>query len=43
VSQLTSREAWLRPEFGHFYPPLDGGKWESVGVMADKVTAWLLW
>jgi hypothetical protein len=43
VSQLTSREAWLWPEFGHFYPPLDGGKWESVGVMADKVTAWLLW
>ena len=43
MSPVAGRQAWLAPEFGRFYPPLDAGKWESVGVMADKVTAWLLW
>jgi hypothetical protein len=43
VNLVGKREAWLWPEFGRLYPPLESGKWESVGVMADKVTAWLLW
>jgi hypothetical protein len=42
VSQVGEREAWLWPEFGRLYPPLEAGKWEAVGVMADKLTAWLL-
>jgi hypothetical protein len=42
VSQFTGREARLKPEFAHVYPPLEAGKWEPAGVLADKVTAWLL-
>ncbi len=42
MNQFTSREARLKPEFAHVYPPLEAGKWESAGVLADKVTAWLL-
>jgi hypothetical protein len=43
LSPVGRREAWLWPEFGRLYPPLECGKWESVGLMADKITAWLLW
>jgi hypothetical protein len=42
VSQLRGREARLKPEFAHVYPVLEAGKWESAGVLTDKVTAWLL-
>jgi len=42
VSQLTGREGRLKPEFAQVYPALEAGKWESAGVLADKVTAWLL-
>jgi hypothetical protein len=42
VSQFAGREARLKPEFAHIYPPLEAGKWELAGVLADKVTAWLL-
>lgn len=42
VSQFGRREARLKPEFAHVYPPLEAGKWEPAGVLADKVTAWLL-
>jgi hypothetical protein len=42
VSRFTGREARLKPEFAHVYPPLEAGKWEPAGVLADKVTAWLL-
>jgi hypothetical protein len=36
------REARLRPEFAHLYPPLEAGRWESAAKMADRVVAWLL-
>jgi hypothetical protein len=40
--QRQVREARLRAEFAHLYPPLDPGQWESAALMADKVVAWLL-
>jgi hypothetical protein len=36
------REARLRPEFAHLYPPLEPGRWESAALLADRVVAWLL-
>jgi hypothetical protein len=36
------REARLRPEFAHLYPPLEAGRWEPAARMADQVVAWLL-
>ena len=36
------REARLRSEYAHLYPPLEPGRWESAAVMADRVVAWLL-
>ena len=32
----------MKPEFAHLYPPLQGGQWESAGIMADRMVAWLL-
>jgi hypothetical protein len=37
-----TREARLKPEFAHLYPPLEPGRWESAAKMADRVVAWLL-
>jgi hypothetical protein len=42
VSRFAGREARLKLEFAHVYPPLEAGKWELAGVLADKVSAWLL-
>jgi hypothetical protein len=36
------REARLRPEFAHLYPPLEPDRWEPAALMADRVVAWLL-
>jgi hypothetical protein len=36
------REARLRSEYAHLYPPLEPGRWESAALMADRVVAWLL-
>ncbi|MBA3658844.1 MAG: hypothetical protein H0W67_04540 [Gemmatimonadales bacterium] len=36
------REARLRPEFAHLYPPLQAGSWQSAGRMADWVVSWRL-
>jgi hypothetical protein len=36
------REARLRPEFAHLYPPLEPGRWEPAALLADRVVAWLL-
>jgi hypothetical protein len=36
------REARLKPEFAHLYPPLEANRWESAAQMADRVVAWLL-
>jgi hypothetical protein len=36
------REARLKPDFAHLYPPLEPGRWESAALMADRVVAWLL-
>jgi hypothetical protein len=42
MGHLPAREARLKPEFAHLYPPLKGGGWEPAGVMADCMVAWLL-
>jgi hypothetical protein len=36
------REARLKAEFAHLYPPLEPGRWEPAAAMADRVVAWLL-
>jgi CheY-like chemotaxis protein len=36
------REARLRTEFAHLYPPLDAGHWELAGAIAGRQLAWLL-
>ena len=36
------REARLKAEFAHLYPPLEAGRWEPAAVMADRLVAWLL-
>jgi hypothetical protein len=36
------RQARLRTEFAHLYPPLEAGRWESAALMADRLVAWLL-
>jgi hypothetical protein len=42
VSDLAEREARLRPEFAHLYPGILPDRWDSAGVMADRVMALLL-
>ena len=36
------REARLKQEFAHLYPPLEPGRWEPAAAMADRLVAWLL-
>jgi hypothetical protein len=36
------REARLKPEYAHLYPPLQAGEWDSAAVMAERLIAWLL-
>jgi hypothetical protein len=36
------REARLKAEFAHLYPPLEPGRWESAALLADRVVAWLV-
>ena len=36
------REARLKAEFAHLYPPLEPGRWESATILADRVVAWLV-
>jgi hypothetical protein len=33
------REARLRPEYAHFYPMLEPGKWEPAASVAEKIVA----
>ena len=42
MDQLKGREARLKREFAHLYPPLQSGQWEPAGTMADRMVAWLL-
>jgi hypothetical protein len=42
VTTRTRREARLKREFAHLYPPLKAGEWGSAAVMAEKLVAWLL-
>jgi hypothetical protein len=42
VGSYRGRQARLKPEFSHLYPPLTAGRWEPAGVMADRMVAWLL-
>jgi len=42
VGQNDVREARLKHEFAHLYPPLTPGQWETAGLMADRMVAWLL-
>jgi hypothetical protein len=41
-NQNRVREARLKPEFAHLYPPIEPGQWESAARMADRMVAWLL-
>jgi CheY-like chemotaxis protein len=41
-SQFGGREARLRMEFAHLYPPLEAGHWELAGAIATRLLAWLL-
>jgi hypothetical protein len=36
------REARLKSEFAHLYPPLEPGLWEPAAAMAHRIVAWLL-
>jgi hypothetical protein len=36
------REARLKREFAHLYPPLESDRWMSAALMADQLVAWLL-
>jgi hypothetical protein len=38
----AAREARLKAEFAHLYPPLEPGRWEAAAAMADRIVAWLL-
>lgn len=42
MEQSTSREARLKREYAHLYPPLQSGRWEPASLMADRMVAWLL-
>lgn len=36
------REARLKAEFAHLYPPLEPGRWEPAAALADRLVAWLV-
>lgn len=36
----TTREARLRPEYAHLYPPLDPDVWEPAAEMGAKMLLW---
>jgi hypothetical protein len=42
MSQVERREARLKPEFAHLYPPIEASHWELADVISDRVLAWLL-
>ena len=42
MEELKGREARLKPEYSHLYPPLESGRWESAGILADRMVSWLL-
>ncbi|MFL5448363.1 MAG: hypothetical protein ACJ8AX_07435 [Gemmatimonadales bacterium] len=42
LQERRTREARLRPEFAHLYPPLEPGRWEPAALLADRVVAWML-
>src|SRR5919106_1208342 len=42
VTPPRRREARLKPEFAHLYPPLKAGEWQSAAVMSERLVAWLL-
>jgi hypothetical protein len=42
MREFPGREARLKPEFAHLYPPLEADRWEPAGVVADRMVSWLL-
>ncbi len=42
MDQGKGREARLKREYAHLYPPLEGGRWESAGILAERMVSWLL-
>jgi hypothetical protein len=42
MDEVKGREARLKPEFAYLYPPLEGGRWESAAILADRMVSWLL-
>jgi hypothetical protein len=42
IARPRVREASLKPQFAHLYPPLEAGRWEPAAAMADRIVAWLV-
>jgi hypothetical protein len=42
LEKPRGREARLKAEFAHLYPPLEPGRWEPAALMADRLVAWLV-
>jgi hypothetical protein len=42
MTEQSSRQARLRPEFAHLYAPIVPDRWELAAVMTDRVLARLL-
>ncbi len=42
MSDSGGREARLRPEFAHLYPPITPDRWESAASTTETMLAWLL-
>jgi hypothetical protein len=36
----TTREARLKPEFAHLYPPLNAGVWEPAAEVGARMLLW---
>ena len=34
-----AREGWLKPEYAEFYPGLEPGVWQPVGVLLQRIAA----
>lgn len=42
MQSQNPREARLKPEFAHLYPPLRANTWELAIIMTERLMAWHL-
>jgi hypothetical protein len=42
MTRPSRREARLKPEFAHLYPPLKSDQWAPAAVLANTLIAWLV-